>query len=289
MIDPGLFICGVAGLLPTERLRKLGVRAVLNAAQADLYSTGFFGMFTENLEDLPKQFDVRIIGAQDAETCNLSAHFAEIADFMEAGRKKGGVVVHCAAGISRASTSACAYLMIKERWTLNAAIKRIHSVRCFVSPNTGFWRQLRDLEASLLAQGLELNELPEDWAPCPQPLEADSAEDAARMPWFMQMGPVNTEDLIAELDNMALRCESFATTHLVAVLEPAAGTSAEELAEAVKSSGIGGARLDDVALGGGRVSIRAGLVPSLSPDGFKDILEKFPGVQGAVVEGASER
>ena len=53
-------------------------------------------------------------------------HFQEIADFieaevfvlpdrvsetvLEAGRAKGGVVVHCAAGVSRASTSCMAQL-----------------------------------------------------------------------------------------------------------------------------------------------------------------------------------
>ena len=37
-------------------------------------------------------------------------HFKEIADFIEEGRKQGGVVVHCAAGVSRASTSCIARL-----------------------------------------------------------------------------------------------------------------------------------------------------------------------------------
>lgn len=67
------------------------------------------------LEDLDKHFEVLIVGAEDCSDCNLSEHFEKIAGFMERGRALGGVVVHCAAGISRASTSACAYLMLKDR------------------------------------------------------------------------------------------------------------------------------------------------------------------------------
>jgi len=282
-IDEGLFICGVAALQPSSRLRQVGICSILNAAQAELYSMGY-GCLHDDFEDLPKYFDVRIIGAQDAETCNLSEHFAEIADFMEVGRAKGGVVVHCAAGISRASTSACAYLMIKEHWELNAAFKRIHSVRGFVHPNSGFWRQLRDLEASLKAQGVELRPLPDDWTPCPQPPELEA--EASPSPWTWWGAQHNsTEDLIAVLDEEARSCTSFATLHLVAVLEPAEGTAVQDLADQLKAANIGGVRLDDVAVNKDNVAIRAGLVPSLRAESFREILHKLPGVRSVTVEG----
>merc|ERR1719191_1995846 len=92
-----------------------------------------------NLATIVDNFEVKIIGAEDAEDCNLSVHFTEIADFIEAGRAKGGVVVHCAAGVSRASTSSIAYLMIKEHLALSAAFLRVHTVRECISPNIGFW------------------------------------------------------------------------------------------------------------------------------------------------------
>merc|ERR1711972_336868 len=71
--------------------------------------------------------------------------------------------------MGRASTSACAYQMIKEHWNLDAAFCRVQAVRSFVHPNKGFWRQLRDLEATLRAQGVALQPLPVDFKPTPQP------------------------------------------------------------------------------------------------------------------------
>eukprot|EP00035_Acanthoeca_spectabilis_P005903 m.118639 g.118639 ORF g.118639 m.118639 type:complete len:128 (+) comp13250_c0_seq3:580-963(+) len=47
---------------------------------------------------------------QDHARQDLSPLFAEMADFIQGGRRDGGVVVHCAAGISRASTTCIAYM-----------------------------------------------------------------------------------------------------------------------------------------------------------------------------------
>merc|ERR1712066_570188 len=101
------------------------------------------------------------MGTDDVESQDLSVHFDEMADYIEEGRKNGGVVVHCAAGISRASTTSIAYMMLKEGLTVDAGFTKIHHVRNFIHPNRGFWRQLRDLEAVLTGRGVELRELQE--------------------------------------------------------------------------------------------------------------------------------
>eukprot|EP00913_Durusdinium_trenchii_P011595 g10889.t1 len=131
-IDEGFFICGVDALSDVKYLKTLGIQCILNAAQEDLYKHApgpRRGAAANLMVELPQNFDVRIIGAEDSSDCNLSLHFQEIADFIEAGRAKGGVVVHCAAGISRASTSCMAYMMMKEHWSLDAAFRKVHAVR----------------------------------------------------------------------------------------------------------------------------------------------------------------
>ncbi|CAE7711302.1 mpl1 [Symbiodinium sp. KB8] len=158
----------LSGTVPSAL--RLRIKAILNAAQKNLYEMTAMGKGEDDLRQLEKKFEVKIIGADDIEDCNISVHFQEIADFIEAGRKKGGVVIHCAAGVSRASTSCMAYMMIKEHWSLQAAHRRVHAVRSIIHPNSGFWRQLNDLQASLVASGVTLRELPSDYAPPEQPL-----------------------------------------------------------------------------------------------------------------------
>ncbi|CAE7687264.1 mpl1, partial [Symbiodinium sp. CCMP2456] len=116
----------LSGALPSAL--RLRIKAILNAAQKNLYEMTATGKGEDDLLQLEKKFEVKIIGADDIEDCNISVHFQEIADFIEAGRKKGGVVIHCAAGVSRASTSCMAYMMIKEHWSLQAAHRRVHAV-----------------------------------------------------------------------------------------------------------------------------------------------------------------
>jgi len=62
------------------------------------------------------------------------------------------VLVHCAAGISRSSSFACAYLMKTDRITFEEALEEIQKARPIVSPNLGFRKQLRmwyDMEYEL--------------------------------------------------------------------------------------------------------------------------------------------
>lgn len=273
-IDEGFYICGVDALRDFERLHSLGVKCVLNAAQEGLYTASAFGQDGGNLARIVDIFDVKIIGAEDAEDCNLSIHFSEIADFIEAGRAKGGVVVHCAAGVSRASTSSCAYLMIKEHWDLESAFRRIQTARSFIQPNAGFWRQLRDLEASLKAQGVQFKQLPEDYKPPAQPDGVD--EDRMSSP-----DPLQTiRRLDADADNM----ESFVTQYLTASLTPVESVPTQTVVDQLELDKLTGVKIRNIAVDGNEIRLRAGLVPSLDSKSFKNILMQIPGVSSAIVE-----
>jgi protein-tyrosine phosphatase len=58
----------------------------------------------------------------------------------------GGVLVHCAAGVSRSTSVVLAYLMTRKGMSLADALQFVRKVRPIVSPNPGFLDQLKVLE-----------------------------------------------------------------------------------------------------------------------------------------------
>lgn len=81
----------------------------------------------------------------------LASHFDEIVAFVEAARSSGGVVfIHCGAGISRAPTSTCAYVIWKLRMPAADAIKLCRAARPCTRPNVGFVTALKAYEQRVL-------------------------------------------------------------------------------------------------------------------------------------------
>lgn len=273
-IDEGLFICGASDLSDFELLRRLGITCVLNAAKRDVY-TSIELTAGKTLTAIEREFEVKVVGADDSNDCNISVHFQDIADFIEAGRSKGGVVVHCAAGISRATTSCCAYFMIKEHWTLDASFRRVHGVRNIVHPNAGFWRQLLDLEACLQLQGIALRPLPVDWQPMSQPDELQKQEEGEEE---------TVEEVLQHLYHQASAVESYVTQYLTARLTPVDDVSLDTLVSRIKSTAFPGMRVDQVGVSDTEVTLRAGVVPMLEGNGLHDLLSGIPGVRVAVCE-----
>lgn len=66
--------------------------------------------------------------------------------FIEQQRKKGNVLIHCAAGISRSATLLIAYMMNKYQTTLENCISYILKKRPCIMPNSGFITQLRKFQ-----------------------------------------------------------------------------------------------------------------------------------------------
>ena len=98
----------------------------------------------------PGRFVYKHVTADDDPHYNLSRHFDHAADFIRDGISSGGTVfVHCAAGISRSVSLACAYLLKHEDMKLGTAMSLIKGRRYIANPNPGFMRQLRDFESKL--------------------------------------------------------------------------------------------------------------------------------------------
>jgi len=70
---------------------------------------------------------------------DITYHFIQNA----LSQNKSGVLVHCAAGISRSSSVVIAYMMKKFEISFEEAKKRVKTKRRVVDPNTGFEIQLK--------------------------------------------------------------------------------------------------------------------------------------------------
>lgn len=80
----------------------------------------------------------------DEPSQNIAKYFSRSFRFIEDSvEKKGNVLVHCHAGISRSSTIVIAYLMYKYAVNLEKAFEIVKRARNIISPNQGFINQLR--------------------------------------------------------------------------------------------------------------------------------------------------
>lgn len=91
-----------------------------------------------------------MLNADDHPSQDMTQFFERaIAFIRDATHNNGRVLVHCGAGISRASTVTLAYLMHDLRLPLDQAYNLVKSVRPCIHPNPGFVKQLRAYEKQL--------------------------------------------------------------------------------------------------------------------------------------------
>ncbi|MFT5319429.1 MAG: putative protein tyrosine phosphatase [Chlamydiales bacterium] len=76
----------------------------------------------------------------------FKAAFDKIDECLKAS---GKVLIHCHEGISRSVTLTTAYLMKREGWSFDEAMKTVRSARDKASPNIGFVLLLKDYEELL--------------------------------------------------------------------------------------------------------------------------------------------
>lgn len=83
---------------------------------------------------------------QDVDSQNLLDNLENCLEFIEKGRARGGVLVHCVAGVSRSAAVVTAYLMHKEHLSAADALTSLRKASPGVCPNYGFMEQLAIFE-----------------------------------------------------------------------------------------------------------------------------------------------
>ncbi|KAI6101715.1 hypothetical protein EV401DRAFT_788051 [Pisolithus croceorrhizus] len=129
VIDSMLFIGNLAAALSLDARKKLGITHVLSVCTEHTFEP---------------QHNWLTVAAQDSEYEDLLIHFPRTCAFIQSALDEGGrVLVHCMMGISRSATVVCAYLMLSQRLSAQAAIRFLQRRRPQVHPNYGFRKQLQ--------------------------------------------------------------------------------------------------------------------------------------------------
>ncbi|CAI5461707.1 unnamed protein product [Closterium sp. Yama58-4] len=98
-IDEGLYLGSLNSASNREALLELGIKSIVTVAN----DTG--------APPFPDTFSYTLVHVADAMHVDLTSHFEGCFVAIEEGRKAGGVLVHCLAGMSRSATIVIAYMM----------------------------------------------------------------------------------------------------------------------------------------------------------------------------------
>jgi hypothetical protein len=142
-VYPGIILGDGTTALCVMKLRALGVTHVVNTACGKDRS---FGLINTS-SNFYKASGIQFLGFEgiDVPAFSLKRFFKEAADFIEEALLSGGkIYVHCQMGISRSSTIVLAYLIMKQGFTAQEAVRTVRARRQII-PNEGFLRQLCQL------------------------------------------------------------------------------------------------------------------------------------------------
>lgn len=131
-----LYLGNLKGASDMQALHKAGITHILQVA------SGIRPFF-------PKDFKYKVINVTDTSQSSLIRHFPAAVQFIKEGISKGGVLVHCYAGVSRSASCVIAYLMQEKDMTFTEAFAFASKRRPIIFPNMGFQRQLCEYEKLL--------------------------------------------------------------------------------------------------------------------------------------------
>ncbi|CAG2172228.1 unnamed protein product, partial [Oppiella nova] len=131
-IDGVLYLGGIAATKKVDDLRRANITTILSVISDKIPR-----------EDRISGITYYWVQADDAEDEDLLTWFPEMYDIIDRCVVSGtGILVHCAAGISRSSTTVCSYLMKKRQNTYEQIVQFVRSRRPIIDPNPGFVAQL---------------------------------------------------------------------------------------------------------------------------------------------------
>jgi len=137
LILPYLYLGNQENAYEKKMLQDIGIKRILNVA--------------DDAEcRWKKDFTYLHLKLDDVENQSIRPFFQQAFEFIDNGRDtKESVLVHCVQGISRSASFIIAYIMQKEKWTLEKSIQHAKTARSIVNPNRGFQAQLCEYEKEL--------------------------------------------------------------------------------------------------------------------------------------------
>lgn len=137
-VQANLFISGESDAREPNFIKTHQITAIVSIQLKELPA---------NVQKLVKNY--KHICISDTVNVNIMEYFPEVIDFIDANKR---TLVHCQAGISRSATLCLAYLIQKQRMTLDCAFNHLKAQRKCIGPNFSFLGQLKSWEEKQLAQ-----------------------------------------------------------------------------------------------------------------------------------------
>ena len=100
--------------------------------------------------------NLKYINIYDKPRENIIQYFGDCIKFIEGNES---VLVHCIHGKSRSATIVVAYLLWKEKMSLDDALTFVNQKRSMAVPNIGFKKQLQLFEELLKINNYDLNKI----------------------------------------------------------------------------------------------------------------------------------
>jgi len=136
LILPKLWLGNACSAKNKWKLKELGVTHVLTIAE-------------HIPPQHPRDFEYKIISVDDHESVDLLKHLPDCKTFIDKGRQQGGVLVHCAAGVSRSASMCIMYIMLEKGMPNMEAFEFVRDKRPIICPNSGFRDQIHKLEENM--------------------------------------------------------------------------------------------------------------------------------------------
>lgn len=131
VVRPFLLLASQDAAHDIDTLQRYKVSHVLNVAY------GVTNLF-------PDQLVYKTLQILDLPETDITSYLGECSSFIDQAREQQGVVlVHCNAGVSRASSIVIGYLMLREGLSFDDAYGQVKLARPSIRPNPGFYQQLQ--------------------------------------------------------------------------------------------------------------------------------------------------
>eukprot|EP00897_Mesotaenium_endlicherianum_P002562 jgi/Mesen1/2333/ME000155S01426 len=149
-LRPGLYVGDFHDSQDKKKLLEEGISHILTLAEMPEPAAASQGGIQQMAVDTGSHVDAVLeylkVPLVDEEVENLLDSLPLCIDFIQKGRRGGGVLVHCLAGVSRSAAVATAYLMKSEQLSLSEALAAVRAEVPGIAPNRGFLDQLELFE-----------------------------------------------------------------------------------------------------------------------------------------------
>lgn len=149
-IEDGIFIGNIKSVIgdyltkQSDVLDILNIKVVISALSEEEYDDNMVAK-----EDFPDiEWHRLVISDDDNE--KIAPYFSSVYNWIKASNLENkNIFIHCLGGLSRSPTLVIAYLMIEHRWNFEESYNFVKTKRPYISINSGFINQLKELEYKL--------------------------------------------------------------------------------------------------------------------------------------------